>query len=172
MRIPGVAVAIVFAGILFGGCSASVCAGSGCGGGSIDRTKAQNATKSVVVESGGVNVKSVVCPASVALKKGTTFTCTATGEDGTTAGVLLTQTDGKGNVHITPPPLLHTGDAAKVIASGLTSKLKLAVAVKCPDLLLAHKGTKMTCLATHAGQTRKVGVTVTDAQGDIHYTLQ
>jgi hypothetical protein len=172
MRIPQLALALVIAGIVLSGCHASVCAGSGCGSGSIDRTKAQNATKAVVVESGGINVKSVVCPASVALKKGAAFTCTATGADGTTAPVVLTQTDGKGNVHITPPQLLHTGAAAKVISSGLTSKLKLAVAVTCPDLVLAHKGTTLTCLATHAGQTRKVGVTVTDARGDIHYTLQ
>ncbi len=158
--------------ILAGGCSASFCAGSGCGGGSIDTAKAERAAKSVVAEAGGgVPVKSVICPKSVKLKQGATFTCTATGDDGTTAPVILTQTDGSGNLHITPPALLHTVDGAKLISSGLTTKLKLAVAVKCPDLVLAHKGTALTCKATHSGQTRDVKVTVTDDQGDIHYVL-
>ncbi|HWH12273.1 MAG TPA: DUF4333 domain-containing protein [Solirubrobacteraceae bacterium] len=169
MRIACLALLISVAAMLAAGCSASVCAGSGCG---IDKGKAEAAVKTDIAGATGSTVKTVSCPSSVALKKGTTFTCIATGADGTTAPVTLTETDSKGNVHISAPTLLHTGDAAKLIASGLSGKLKLAVQVKCPDLVSAQKGTTLTCEATHAGQTRKVAVTVTDAQGSIDYHLE
>jgi hypothetical protein len=151
------------------GCSASVCAGSGCG---IDTGKAESSVKTLVANATGADVKSVSCPKSVPFKKGDSFTCTATGADGTTAPVMVTQTDGKGNVHISAPTLLHTGTASKLIAKGLSNKLKLAVTVKCPDLVSAHRGTTLTCTATHGKQTRKVIVTATDDQGSIDYRLQ
>ena len=157
------------AGTAIASCSASVCAGSGCG---IDSKKAETTVKSLVANATGAAVKSVSCPKSVAFKKGASFTCTATGADGTTAPVLVTQTDGKGNVHISAPNLLHTGTAARLIAKGLSTKLKLPVTVKCPDLVNAHRGTTLTCTATHSGQTRKVEVTVTDDKGSIDYRLQ
>jgi hypothetical protein len=172
MRIPYMALIVgVVAMLAAAGCSASVCAGSGCGGG-IDTGKAERAVKTDVANATGSDVKSVSCPSPIALKKGATFNCIATGADGTTATVLVTQTDAKGNVHISAPSLLHTGEAAKLIASGLSGRLKLAVTVKCPDLVSAHKGTTLTCEATHAGETRKVLVTVTDASGSIDYRLQ
>jgi Domain of unknown function (DUF4333) len=171
MKLPYAVLLACIAAILAAGCSASVCAGSGCGG-KIDTNKAETSVKSVVADATGSVVKSVSCPSPIALKKGATFTCIATGGDGTTAPVTITQTDGKGNVHISAPTLLHTGDAATLIGKGLSSKLKLAVAVKCPDLVSARKGTTLTCQATHAGETRKVSVTVTDAQGSIDYHLE
>ncbi|HEY5196151.1 MAG TPA: DUF4333 domain-containing protein [Solirubrobacteraceae bacterium] len=170
MRIPYLALLLSVAAMLAAGCSASVCAGSGCGGG-IDTGKAERTVKTDIASATGSAVKSVSCPRSVALKKGATFTCIATGADGTTAPVTLTQTDNKGNVHISAP-LLHTGNAAKLIASGLSGKAKVSVTVKCPDLVSAHKGTTLTCVATHAGETRKVSVTVTDTQGSIDYHLE
>ncbi|MEA2372192.1 MAG: hypothetical protein QOH12_2586 [Solirubrobacteraceae bacterium] len=156
-------------GAAIAGCSASVCAGSGCG---IDSKKAANTVKTLVVNATGATLRSVSCPKSIPFKKGASFTCTATGADGTTAPVLVTQTDGKGNVHISAPTLLHTGTAAKLIAKGLSSRLKFPVTVKCPDLVNVHRGTGLTCTATHAGQTRKVKVTVTDDTGSIDYRLQ
>jgi len=128
--------------------------------------------KTLVASATGAAVKSVSCPKSIPYKKGATFTCTATGADGTTAPVLLTQTDAKGDVHISAPTLLHTGTAAKLIAKGLSSRLKFSVTVKCPDLVNAHRGTTLTCTATHAGKTRKVLVTATDDKGSIDYRLK
>ncbi|HEX3874618.1 MAG TPA: DUF4333 domain-containing protein [Solirubrobacteraceae bacterium] len=171
MRIPYVALLISVVVMLGAGCSASVCAGSGCGGG-LDTAKAERTVKSEIASATGSAVKSVSCPSSVPYKKGAAFTCIATGADGTTAPITLTQTDAKGNVHISAP-LLHTGAAAKLIASGLTTKLKFAVNVTCPDLVSAHKGTTLTCLASHPGETpEKVLVTVTDAQGSIDYRVE
>jgi hypothetical protein len=166
MRIPYVALLVSVVAVLCAGCSASVCAGSGCG---IDTGKAESSVKTIVASATGADVKSVSCPTKVAFKKGTSFTCIATGADGTTAPITLTQTDSKGNVHISAPDLVHTGGDAKLIASGLTSKLKFTVTVKCPDLVTAHKGTTFNCVATHATETHKVIVTVTDDKGSIDY---
>jgi hypothetical protein len=171
MRARHPAYAAVLAGALgaaIAGCSASVCAGSGCG---IDSKKAANTVRTLVVNATGATLRSVSCPKSIPFKKGASFTCTATGADGTTAPVLVTQTDAKGNVHISAN-LLHTGPAARLIAKGLSSRLKFPVTVKCPDLVNVHRGTGLTCTATHAGQTRKVKVTVTDDTGSIDYRLQ
>jgi len=174
MRIPqassgALGAGVVVVAIVIAGCSSSACAGSGCG---IDSAKAASSVRTLVAKATGADVKSVSCPRSIAIRKGATFTCIATGGDGTTAPVMLTQTDGKGNVHISAPTLLHTGVAARLIAMGLSSKLKSRVAVKCPDLISAHRGTSLTCTATHAGQTRKVLVTATDDKGSIDYRLQ
>jgi uncharacterized protein DUF4333 len=166
MRIPYLALLVGVVVALCAGCSASVCAGSGCG---IDTAKAQSSVKSLVASATGADVTSVSCPSKVAFKKGASFTCIATGADGTTAPILLTQTDAKGNVHISAPDLVHTGGDAKLIASGLTSKLKFTVTVKCPDLVTAHKGTTFDCVASHGTETQKVLVTVTDDQGSIDY---
>jgi hypothetical protein len=141
-------------------------------GGTIDNARAESLTRALVARSTGADVKSVSCPPSVALKKGATFTCVATGADGTTAPVTETQTDSTGNVHISAP-LLHTGPAEKLIASGLARRLKFSVDVKCPDLVSAHKGTTMICEASHAGgKPEKVRVTTTDDKGDIDYTVE
>jgi hypothetical protein len=166
MRIPYVALLVSAVAVLCAGCSASVCAGSGCG---IDTAKAQSSVKTIVASATGADVKSVSCPTKVAFKKGASFTCIATGADGTTAAILLTQTDSKGNVHISAPNLVHTGGDAQLIASGLTGKLKFTVTVKCPDLVTAHKGTTFDCVASHGKVTDKVIVTVTDAKGSIDY---
>ena len=164
--------ALAGAALLLGGCSASACIGSGCGG-KIDTAKAERTIRTLVAAQTGAMVSTVACPHDVAEKRGATFTCTATGYDGTTAPVLVTQTDGKGNVHISAPTLLHTGTAAKEIAAHLSAQFKTTVNVRCPDLLPAHTGTTLTCAATAGvGQARAVAVTVTDARGDIRYHLQ
>lgn len=159
--------------LLLAGCHVSACVGSGCDPGQIDKSKAQTTIRALLIQQTGAQVKLVTCPSNVALKQGATFTCTAMGADGTTAPVLVTQTDGKGKVHISAPDLLHTGTAAQAIATGLSSKLKFAVRVRCPDLVQAHKGTRLTCTATDPkGATRPVAVTVTDNQGAIDYRLR
>jgi hypothetical protein len=147
--------------------------GSGCDKGTIDTAKAQSTARSLVAQQTGAQVKSVVCPRHIPLERGATFTCTATGADGTTGRIDVTQKDDQGNVHISAPGLLHTGNAAKLIAERLTAQFKLVVRVRCPDLVLAHKGTALTCTATDAaGHVRPVTVTVTDEQGSIHYRLR
>ncbi len=138
----------------------------------IDTAKAESSTRTLLAQQTGANVKSVACPKHIAEKQGATFTCTATGADGTTAPVLIKQTDGKGHIYISAT-VLHTGPVAQQIAARLTRQFKLTVRVKCPDLLVAHRGTRLTCTATDpAGHRRTVAVTVTDNQGSIDYSLR
>jgi hypothetical protein len=159
--------------VLLAGCHASACIGSGCDPGTIDTAKAETAVRTLLTHDTGAQVRSVSCPPHVRLRQGASFTCTATGADATTAPVLVTQTDGKGKVHISAPDLLHTGAAAEAIAAGLSRRLRFTVRVRCPDLVRAHKGTRLTCTATDPkGATRPVAVTVTDDQGAIDYRLR
>ena len=46
----------------------------------------------------GVVPASVECPADVPAEKGGTFRCTVTADDGSSAGITVTQTDDQGNV--------------------------------------------------------------------------
>ncbi len=157
---------------LLASCHVSACVGSGCHSDMLDTAKVQAAVRALLVKDTGAQVRSVACPSRVALRQGATFTCTATGADGTTAPVLITQTDGKGKIDISAPDILHTGTAARAIAAGLTHRLKFAVSARCPDLVQAHKGTRLTCTATDPkGATRPVAVTVTDSHGAIAYRL-
>ncbi len=161
----------VAAAALTAGCHVSACAGSGCAG-MIDAAKAERTTRTLIAQQTGASVKSVSCPRNIAERRGATFTCAITGADGTTATALVTQKDDKGNVEISAPTLLHTGAAARLIAERLTSRFKFAVTVRCPDLVDAHRGTKLTCTATDPqGAHRPVAVTVTDDQGGVSYRL-
>jgi hypothetical protein len=161
----------VAVGALTAGCHVSACVGSGCPG-MIDSAKAEGTTRTLIARQTGASVKSVSCPRHLAERRGATFTCTITGADGTTATALVTQKDDKGHVEISAPTLLHTGAAARLIAQRLTSRFGFAVAVRCPDLVDAHRGTKLTCTATDPkGAHRPVAVTVTDDQGGISYRL-
>ncbi len=160
--------------LLTAGCHVSACAGSGCKNtGVIDTAKAQSTTRTLIAGETGAGLRGVSCPANVPLKTAAAFTCTATGADGTTAPILVTQKDDKGNVQISAPHLLHTGAVAALVAARLTRQAKAAVKVACPDLVEAHRGTTLTCTATEArGVTRAVAVTVTDDQGDISYRVR
>ncbi|HEU0317583.1 MAG TPA: DUF4333 domain-containing protein, partial [Solirubrobacteraceae bacterium] len=165
---PLLAVAVA---ALTAGCHVSACVGSGCAG-MIDSAKAERTTRTLIAQQTGASVKSVSCPRNIAERKGATFTCTLTGADGTTATALVTQKDDKGNVEISAPTLLHTGAAARLIAQRLTSQFAFTVTVRCPDLVNAHRGTKLTCTATDPkGARRPVAVTVTDDHGSIDYHL-
>lgn len=173
MRLTSWAAPLALATVLLtSACEVHACVGSGCPG-KIDAAKAERETKAVIAKQTGGNVATVTCPKGVEEKTGATFTCTAVGADGTRTGVLITQKDDKGNVHISAPNLLHTGNAARLIADRLTRQLKFTVRVRCPDLINVHKGSTLTCSATDpVGKTRTVDVTVTDDQGAIDYGLR
>jgi hypothetical protein len=46
----------------------------------------------------GLAPTSVDCPADVPAKKGSTFRCTVTADDGSSAGITVTQTDDDGSI--------------------------------------------------------------------------
>jgi hypothetical protein len=135
-------------------------------------SKAESAARTLVAQQTGADVVSVGCPPATALRVGADFRCTATGADGTTAAVVMTAKDAAGDVALRPLELLQTASAARLIADALTHEYKATVTVQCPDLVSAHKNTRMTCHATDAGVLHNVVVTVKDDQGSLAYRLE
>ena len=70
---------------------------TGCGSKVIDQGKAEGFTKQVVSANGGTT-KSAKCPSDVGVKKGKTFTCTATLTNGTKFQITFQMTDNNGTV--------------------------------------------------------------------------
>ena len=70
---------------------------TGCGSKVIDQSKAQGFTKQIVAANGGT-AKTVKCPSDVGVKKGKTFTCTATLANGQKFKITFQMTDNNGTV--------------------------------------------------------------------------
>ena len=85
------ALAVVAAVGVSAGCSVSI------GGSSIDTDKLEETIADAEEDTRGFRPE-VVCPDDVDAEEGDEFTCTATAPDGTSAEILVTQTDDEGNV--------------------------------------------------------------------------
>jgi hypothetical protein len=86
---------------------------AGCG--TLDQDQLESEVKKAVeqLSSGQIKVKDVSCPGDRKLKKGDTFTCKVTAENGATSSARVTQKDDNGHVSIAPSlaPLLAGPDA-------------------------------------------------------------
>src|SRR3954453_2418148 len=84
--------------------------------GKLDQSELEGEVKKAVeqLSQGQVKVKDVTCPKDRKLKKGDTFTCKVTAENGATSSARVTQTDDNGHVRIAPSlaPLLGGGSAS------------------------------------------------------------
>jgi Tfp pilus assembly protein PilP len=80
-------VAAALSALALVGCSAS-----------IDTEDLEDQIKQGVEAQTDVTVRSVECPDDVAPEAGSTFECTATADDGSTATITVTQKDDQGNV--------------------------------------------------------------------------
>jgi hypothetical protein len=145
---------------------------AGCGGeNTVNTDDAEALIRKNLQRQLGADVSSVACPDDVKAEKGRTFTCEATGGDGTKAKLDVVQTDDEGGIRF-EAPLLHTGPAEELIEEGLAKQIGANVSVKCPDLVLARRGTKLTCRATSGDDKADVDVTVEDEQGTIRWELK
>jgi hypothetical protein len=142
---------------------------AGCGTATLDTDKAENGIKSNIEQQTGAQVSSVDCPGDVKAEKGKSFTCEATGADGTKATINVTQTNDKGDVKI-DAPLLHTGSTEQFIAESIRGRTGRRATVDCPDLVDAKGGARLTCRSNSGGKTKNVAVKV-DAQGHITWNL-
>ena len=70
---------------------------TGCGSKVIDQSKAQGFTKQIVAANGGTAQK-VKCPSDVGVKKGKTFSCTATLANSQKFKITFQMTDNNGTV--------------------------------------------------------------------------
>jgi hypothetical protein len=143
-----------------------------CGKEVVDTADAEQRIRDSVASQVKADVRSVSCPDDVEAKKGDTFTCTATGGDGTKGPVKVLQQDDKGNVTFLAP-LLHTGTAESVIEQGVSDRKHINLdAVDCPDIVVARRGGKLTCKGVRAGKTYEIAVIQVNDQGDIRYQLK
>lgn len=79
--------------VALGACSVSVTTGS------LDTAKLEQEIASGLEEQTGVTATDVSCPDNVEGRKGTTFDCTATADDGSKATIQVDVTDDDGNVN-------------------------------------------------------------------------
>ena len=137
----------------------------------IDDAKGEQLIRKAVTEQVGVPVRSVDCPKGLTAKKGATFRCTVTGQDGTTGQARVTERDDKGHVAV-DAPFLHVRDVERGVGAGLSRKVGAKVTVTCPQIVTVAKGGKFTCTARSGKSTADVAITQTDGAGHVHYELQ
>lgn len=153
-------VVVLAAAALLAGCSKSL------DGSSIESQIADGLSS----QAGGT--WTVSCPSDIPAEQGATFTCTATGADGTTSTITVTQDDADGNV--TWKSDISGLDLSKVesgVAESLGQQVGGTWTVTCPDSVDIGVGKTFTCdAADDTGQTTPITVTQTDTDGNITWT--
>lgn len=143
---------------------------AGCGTETLDADKGESAIKSVIEQQTGADVSSVDCPDDVKVEKGKSFTCEATGADGTKATVDVVQTNDKGDIDI-HVRLLRPSFMEEFIALSIRGLTGRRATVDCPDLVVRKKAaTRLTCTSSSGGNKKNVAVKV-DAQDRITWDL-
>lgn len=143
-----------FAALALAGCSTT-----------IDGKKGEKQIKALIEKRSDAQVKSVSCPSGMKPKKGDTFTCKVTAQDGSKGDVLVTEVDDKGKVSY-QPQVLNPSELRQGVANVVASKAKVqGVTAKCPDLVPRKKGTRVKCDATDGKNTITVTVVQTNDAG-------
>jgi hypothetical protein len=132
----------------------------GCGA-KIDSTKAEQLISQKLAEHGFPST--VACPKDQAAKTGATFTCEATGTDGTKVSIVVTQKDDQGNVEWKPDGVLV--DTSK-IAADAKSRLGGGATVSCPRraVLLKKTGDTTSCAVRDGQKAGSLQIKVEDAE--------
>lgn len=158
--------------LLVAGCSASVSVGG------LDVGAVEEQIEQGIEEQTGV-VAVVQCPGDVEVKVGSTFSCTATFEDGSTQAILVTpdEEDQLAWELQAPPGVAGSElDMAKIeksITDGIAEQLELTVTVECPESVTQEAGSTFDCIATaEDGSTATVLVSQTDDEGNVTWELQ
>ena len=151
--------------------AAAVLVATGCGGTEIDDAKAERFIEATVTEQVGARVESVECPTGLTAKKGETFECTVTGDDGSTGRTVVTEKDDEGNVAVSAP-FIHVRDLEEQILRGLKDEMGGSAELDCPEIIVGEKGDTFECAVRSAGGESTVLVTQTDDQGNVRYERQ
>ena len=125
---------------------------------------------------GTIEVTSVDCPDDVEVASGTTFECRLLASDGTSAKVVVRQTDDDGNVtwRIVPDrKLLDTEKLETTIRAGIEEQTGAKVeGVDCPDsIALAKDGTFRCTANVEGGAMKVVEVVQNDDRGNVTWTV-
>jgi hypothetical protein len=135
----------------------------------IDSAKVEKFTGKIVTRA-GIAVKWVSCPKDPKAKKGATFKCTVTGSDGSKGAATVTQSDAKGNVKVNAP-FMDPNVVETQTAKQIKEQLKTTVSVNCPEIVIVNASATYLCDATDGTNTRKVKITITDANGSFTFKL-
>ena len=146
-------------------------AAAGCGDTKIDDAKAESFIEKTVAEQVGARVESVECPTDLTAKKGETFECTVTGDDGSSGRTTVTEKDDEGNVSVSAP-FIHVRDLEEQIAGGLADQVGGKVELDCPEIIVGSKGDTFECDARSGPDRASVLVTQTDDKGNVRYELK
>ncbi len=138
---------------------------AGCGGEVLDTSQVETRIAAQIEQQTGAAVRTVACPAGIKASEGSTFTCTATGTDGSQAAIEVVQTSGDGDLSF-DAPLLHTTEAEQAIAKDIGGGAK----VDCPELVLVESGKTFDCALTSSG-SGTVTVTLKDREGNFDYEV-
>lgn len=114
----------------------------------------------------------VTCPSDIPIEQGATFTCEATGADGSISTITVTQDDADGNVTWTSDlTALDMGTIETGVAAELGTQVGGTWTVTCPETVDIGAGKTFTCdAASDDGQTTPITVTQTDTEGNISWT--
>jgi hypothetical protein len=138
----------------------------------IDDKKAEKFIADNVEQQTGARVKSVACPSGLTAKKGGTFDCDVTGEDGTTGEAKITEKDDQGNVSVSAP-FIHRDELESSLSDGISEQSGGGeVQVTCPDIIVVQKGAEFECEATAESDKATILVTQTDDQGHVTYKIK
>jgi hypothetical protein len=138
----------------------------------IDDKKAEKFIAGRVEDQAGASVKSVSCPGGLTAKKGKTFECTVTGDDGTTGKVNVTEKDDKGNVAVSAP-FIHKDELQDSLAKSIGDQSGGGdIEVVCPDIIVGEKGGEFECKATAGSDKATIAVTQTDDQGHVTFKVK
>ncbi len=135
--------------------------------------KVESKIREVLTEQVGAEVKSVDCPKSIPVRKGSVISCAVTGRDGSRARMNVRQTNDRGGIHVSNKLLMHRREVEADIVRQLQGRLGDQVAVRCPDLAELRAGAQFDCPVSGAnGGARAVVVRATDNAGAVEYVLR
>src|ERR1035437_10307311 len=109
--------------------------------GTINTQKAEVVLKQQISAQTGVRIAFVRCPRNVAAQQGGTFTCTAYGNDGSHAPVLIRQTDDQGSISYSVN-LVKVNRVQTFIRNYVQSAGVSVRSVKCPVVVANIAGHK------------------------------
>lgn len=124
---------------------------TGCGGSVVDTQKAERFLDDEISTQLGADVRSVRCPADIAIEKGATFTCTVTGTDGSQGEAEMVQRDDRGRVDARVP-FVPTRQIEGLIAKQLGAGGRRSV--QCPEIIVTKKGDRFTCRTKSGRQVK------------------
>jgi hypothetical protein len=135
---------------------------AGCGGNGYDTSGLEKVIRTKLGQHRGYRVRSVTCPKTAKVAKGTVIVCTATLQTGKKVSVRATELDTKGTVHLVISEMLADNVEHGIVVT-LAGRSITATAL-CPEHVPVVVGKQFNCAVT-GGRYKHVTVTIIDRDG-------